>query len=327
MISNESIADALEQLADLLEFQGANPFRLRAYRNGSRKIRELTETIGSLIADKIDLTQYEGIGKGVAEKCVELVNTGRLKQLDDILTEVPRTVLDLLRVPKVGPKKAALLFHELGVATLAELEAACRAHRVRELDGFGEKTEAAILEGIGFAQNATNRMLWIDADRLAESLRNHFADESAIQRLEFGGSYRRGKETVGDLDILVASTDADSVMNRFATFHKVDAIIARGPTKMSVRLSDGIQVDLRVVPRTSFGAALQYFTGSKDHNVALRGRAKEMGFKVNEWGVFPSDAEGDFHDPKNSLTGDNEADVYRVLGLDWIPPELREARR
>jgi DNA polymerase (family 10) len=327
MMTNETIAETLEQLADLLEFQGANPFRLRAYRNGARKIRELPESIAELIELDTDLTKFEGIGESVAEKCGELVATGKLHQLEEILTEVPRTVLDLLRVPKVGPKKAAALYQQLGVKDLDTLEAACRAAEVRELEGFGEKTEAAILEGIPLAREAQLRMLWVEADALAQDLRAALATCPAIQRLEFGGSYRRGKETVGDLDVLVTSSHPEEAMDCLGAWPEVDSVLGRGPTKMSVRLKRGIQVDLRVVPEMCFGAAWQYFTGSKEHNVLLRGMAKDQGLKVNEWGVFPANAESDFHDPKHSLTGASEADVYRVLGLEWMPPELREARQ
>lgn len=326
MISNDTIADTLEQLADLLEFQGANPFRLRAYRNGARKIRELPEAIAELIEQDTDLTAYEGIGDSVAEKCQELVATGKLHQMEELLEQIPRTVLDLLRVPKVGPKKAAALYHQLGVLDLDSLEAVCRAGKVRELEGFGEKTELAILEGIPLAREAQTRMLWIEADSLATSLREALAPCGAIQRLEFGGSYRRGKETVGDLDVLVTSSHPDEAMDCLGGWSEVESVIARGPTKMSVRLKRGVQVDLRVVPAKCFGAAWQYFTGSKEHNVLLRGMAKDKGLKINEWGVFSAAAEIDFHDPKDSLTGSDEADVYRVLGLEWMPPELREAR-
>lgn len=326
-MTNETIAETLEQLADLLEFQGANPFRLRAYRNGARKVRELPESIADLLELDTDLTQFEGIGESVAEKCQELVATGKLQQLEDLLREVPRTVLDLLRVPKVGPKKAAALYHQLGVKDLDSLEIACRAGQVRELEGFGEKTETAILEGIPLAREAQTRMLWIEADQLATELRSALANCETIERLEFGGSYRRGKETVGDLDVLVTSSRPDEAMDCLGAWPEVDAVIGRGPTKMSVRLKRGTQVDLRVVPAKCFGAAWQYFTGSKEHNVLLRGMAKDKGLKINEWGVFPANAEIDFHDPKDSLTGAEEADVYRILDLEWMPPELREARQ
>jgi len=325
MLSNEKIASRLEQLADLLEFTGANPFRLKAYRNGARIIREFHQPIDSLVQADYDLTSIEGIGKGVAEKCVELVNTGRLKQLDQILETVPPTVLDLLKVPKLGPKKAAALYQQLQITNLAELKTACEAGQVRQLAGFGEKTEQAILAGIQLADATNRRILWSACDQLVTRLRTHFANCTSIQKIEFAGSYRRGKESVGDLDILVVSDEPHRVMQHFASFEDVGQEIARGETKMSVRLENNFQVDLRVVPAESFGAALQYFTGSKEHNVIVRGRAKQLGLKVNEWGVFRM-ADDPFQEEVR-VAGSTEADVYQALGLPLFPPELREARK
>lgn len=321
-MNNEKIAKTLSQLADLLEFTGANAFRLRAYRNGARVIKELPDSVASMIEAGEDLTKLDGIGKGVSEKCHELVETGGLQQLDEILTTVPKTVLDLLNVPKMGPKKAALLFNELGIATLDQLKAACEAEKVRELSGFGAKTEAAILEGIAIAAAANERILWASADKIAQRLREHMQGCNRVKQLEFAGSYRRGKETVGDLDMLVDSTDSTTVMDHFGSFDEITSVIARGDTKMSVRLENEFQVDLRVVPNDSFGAALQYFTGSKDHNVLVRGRAKQMGLKINEWGVYDTSGDED-----RWIAGESESDVYETLGLPWFDPEIREARR
>ena len=292
-MDNEKIANTLSQLADLLEFTGANAFRLRAYRNGARQIRDLPDSISSMVDNAHDLTKLDGIGKSVAQKCVELCNNGKLEQMEELLQEVPRTVLDLLNVPKMGPKKAAAVFNELGVENLEQLKAACEAGQVRELSGFGAKTEQAILDGIAIAVNANKRILWAAADKIAAKLREHFQSCEAIGQLEFAGSYRRGKETVGDLDILVTSDDAESVMDHFADFEDITSTIVRGGTKMAVRLERDFQVDLRVVPEESFGAALQYFTGSKEHNVVVRGRAKARGLKVNEWGVYKTDGEAE----------------------------------
>ena len=321
-MNNEKIANTLSQLADLLEFTGANAFRLRAYRNGSRIIKELPESIASMVQSQQDLTKLDGIGKGVAEKCHELCETGSLKQMEELLTEVPKSVLDLLKVPKLGPKKAAVLFNELGIETLDQLKQACEAKQVRELSGFGEKTEAQILDGISIAAAANERILWAVADQIATRLRAHMKQCKEVKQLEFAGSYRRGKETVGDLDILVDSTDSNSVMDHFGAFDEITSVIVRGDTKMSVRLEDEFQVDLRVVPKESFGAALQYFTGSKDHNVAVRGRAKKMGLRVNEWGVY--DVSGD---EEKLIAGKSESEVYKALKLPLFEPEIREARR
>jgi DNA polymerase (family X) len=319
-MNNSKIADHLETLADLLEFQGANSFRTNAYRNGARRIRQLSDSIEGLIADEFDLTTLEGIGKSVSEKCHELVERGKLRQIEEILETVPPSVLDLLKVPKLGPKKAAALFQQLNIATLDQLKAACEAHLVQELPGFGAKSEQAILDGIAIAAAANERILWAEADQIVTRLREHFSSCLAIQQIEFGGSYRRGKETVGDLDILVDASDADSVMDRLTELPGLASIIGRGPSKMSIRLETGFAIDLRVVPHESFGAALQYFTGNKEHNVTLRKMAKEKALKLNEWGVFPED------DSENSIAGKTEEEVYRVFGMDWIPPELRENR-
>ena len=312
----------LELLADLMEFQGANAFRLRAYRNGARVIREMPDSVATLLENGEDLVQFDGIGKGVAGKCQELVETGGLEQLDSMLEEVPRTVLDLLNVPKLGPKKAAAVFNELGIVNLEQLEAACLEGQLRQLTGFGEKTEQAILEGIAIAVAANQRILWSKADQIVTDLRQHMLAGPAVNRLEFAGSYRRGKETVGDLDLLVDSDDASAVMNHFAKFESIQSTIVRGDTKMSVRLEKEFQVDLRVVPEVSFGAALQYFTGSKDHNVLVRGRAKQAGLKINEWGVYRMEGE-----QEEWVAGRSEEDVYKTLGLPLFPPEIREARR
>ena len=321
-MNNEKIADTLSRLADLLEFTGANAFRLRAYRNGARLIKELPDSIAAMIEAGEDLTKLDGIGKGVSEKCHELVETGNLKQLDEILETVPKTVLDLLKVPKLGPKKCAALFNEMGIETLGQLKAACVAGQVRTLAGFGEKTEKAILDGIAIASAANERILWAQADKIAHRLRDYMGPCKQIKQLEFAGSYRRGKETVGDLDMLVDSTQAEKVMDHFAKFDEITSVIVRGDTKMSVRLENEFQVDLRVVPKKSFGAALQYFTGSKDHNVLIRGRAKKMGLKINEWGVYDTSQK-----EEKWIAGKTEADVYETLELPYFEPEIREARR
>ncbi|MEL7496241.1 MAG: DNA polymerase/3'-5' exonuclease PolX [Planctomycetota bacterium] len=321
-MNNEKIAKTLHQLADLLEFTGANAFRLRAYRNGARVIEELSESIKTKIEAGEDLTKLDGIGKGVSEKCKELVETGKLQQMEELLETVPKTVLDLLNIPKLGPKKAAALFNELNIATLDQLKAACEANEVQQLSGFGAKTEQQILEGIAIAAAANKRILWARADLIAARLRRHMAECKQVKQLEFAGSYRRGKETVGDLDLLVDSTQAEKVMDHFGTFEEITSVIVRGETKMSVRLENEFQVDLRVVPKKSFGAALQYFTGSKNHNVLIRGRAKTMGLKINEWGVYEvSD------DDEKWIAGKSEADVYEALDLPYFEPEIREARR
>lgn len=322
-MTNREIAAIFEQLADLLEFQSANPFRIRSYRNGARKIADLSEPLATIAADTDrQLTDIDGIGKTLAEKIVELLETGKLKALDELLSELPASLLALLRVPGLGPKKAAVLHSELGVNSLDELRVACDQQQVRELKGFGAKTEETILKGLAIAAQAESRTRWAAADEVATSLLAHMREVDGIVQMEMAGSYRRGCETIGDLDLLVEATNSTVVMEQFGKLPGIVDVLARGDTKMSVRLDSGLQIDLRVVPGESFGAALQYFTGSKDHNVVVRGRAKQRGLKVNEWGVFRVEEDGE----ETYLAGSNEADVYAALDLPWFPPQLREAR-
>jgi len=322
IMTNDRIADTFDQIADLLEFQNANPFRVRAYRNGARTIRDLPERLSAIVEDEErNLTDLDGIGKDLADKITTLITTGELSQLTELLEQIPATVLAIMRVPGLGPKKAALLFNELGIQNLDQLREACLAGKVRELKGFAKKTEQTILQGIEIAAAANERILWADADRIAHEVLDHLRACPSIENMELAGSYRRGRETVGDLDVLVVSTDASEVMDRFAELPDLASVIGRGDTKMSIRIHTGLQIDLRVVAAESFGAALQYFTGSKDHNVTLRGMARQRGLKINEYGVFQ--VEGD---QETYLAGASEEDVYGTLDLPTIPPELREAR-
>ena len=318
-MTNAEIAARLEQVADLLEFQGANPFRIRAYRNGARAIHDLAEPVESILGHAgRNLTDIQGIGKDLAQKVADLVKTGSLAILDELLEEIPESVLAMLRVPGLGPKKAAALYQELGIHTLDQLRAACEAGEVRTLKGFAAKTEQAILENIDIATEADKRTYWAVADEIVQEILAHFDECAAVKRIEPAGSYRRGRETVGDLDFLALADDAKAVMDHFADLPGIDKTLVRGDTKMSVRLEAGLQVDLRVVPDESFGAAMQYFTGSQAHNVVLRGMAKSQGLKINEYGVFRGEEQ---------IAGDDEAGVYATLDLPHFPPELREARR
>ncbi len=315
---NGEIARVFDEMADILEFQGANPFRVRAYRNGARTIGDLSEQAQAIMESGRQLTEIPGIGKDLGQKIKTLVDTGELPQHLELQEQVPASVIALLRVPGLGPKKAAVLHKELGINSLDMLRVACEEHQVRELKGFGAKTEETILDGIAIAAEADTRTLWATADHAAQAIAEHLRTGPGVDQLEIAGSYRRGRETIGDLDFLVVSTDVKAVMDRFGELPAVADVLVRGDTKMSVRLSNHMQCDLRVVPKESFGAALQYFTGSKEHNVELRGRAKSRGLKINEYGVYRDD---------EYVAGANEEDVYAALELPWIPPELRENRR
>ena len=346
-MTNRDVAAAFDEIADLLEFQNANPFRVRVYRNAARRIGDLSEPLANVAADpNRDLTEIEGIGKDLAEKIAELLGTGSIELLEQLRDEIPGGVLAIMRVPGLGPKKAAALHKELGIGSLDELRAACQADRVQNLKGFGKKTQDKILAGIDLAARAQERMYWAHADEIVQELLAHMRTLKSIRQMEVAGSYRRGRETIGDIDLLVDSDDADAVMDHLIRFEEVATVIGRGETKMSIRLGRGLQIDLRVVPAKSFGAALQYFTGSKDHNIILRGMAKDRGLLINEYGVFraakstrksaPGSARGSdeladeptFKDPSspNFLAGRTEAEVYATLELPLFPPEIREAR-
>ena len=319
-MNNSQIADVFEQVADLLEFQGANPFRIRAYRNGARAISGLSESVSAILADATrDLTDVQGIGKDLAAKCQTLVETGSLPALDDLKQQIPESVMAIMRVRGLGPKKAAILFTELGITDLESLETACREHRLRELKGFGAKTETTILQGIEFARSAGERMLWAKADEIVRSLLAHMEKSHAVERMAMAGSYRRGKETVGDLDLLVVSNDHHEVMDHFCGFAPVTDVLLRGDDKVSVVIDANVQIDLRVVPAESYGAAMQYFTGSKEHNIVIRGLAKKRNLRINEYGVFRVD-NGAY------VAGAAEDDVYATLDLPYFEPEIRENR-
>lgn len=328
-MTNRDLAAAFDEVAELLEFQGANPFRVRAYRNAARRIGDYPEPLASIVDDpERDVTEIEGIGKDLAEKIAELVETGKLSMLEELRSQVPPSVVALLRIPGLGPKKAAILHKELKINSLDMLRAACEADEVSKLKGFGAKTQEKILAGIDFAAHADERMYWAEADSIVGELLAHMRKFKGIRQIEVAGSYRRGKETIGDLDLLVDAANADAVMDHLEKFGQVAAVIGRGDTKLSLRLARGLQIDLRVVPTRSFGAALQYFTGSKDHNVILRGMAKDRGLKINEYGVFrvgkktrsEEDEDGEY------IAGKQECDVYAAMDLPCFPPELREAR-
>jgi len=320
-MDNTAIAEVFSQYADLLELTGANAFRIRAYRGAARRIKEMSEPLKA-IEDDPDrkLIDLEGIGKDLAAKIVELITTGRMSVLEEIQAEVPAETLDLLKVPGLGPKKVAALRDELSIESLEQLAAACRKGKVRELKGFGAKTEATILQGIDIAERVGDRMTRNRAEAHVDAILAHMKSCKAIKRITPTGSFRRLQETVGDLDFLVEADPkkADEVMDLLAEFPDCEDILLRGPTKMSIRLVRGPQVDLRVVPKKSYGAALQYFTGSKEHNIVVRRRAKDRGLRISEYGVFRDEEQ---------IAGKTEADVYATIDMPCFPPELREARR
>jgi len=322
-VTNADIAAAFEHVADLLEYQADNAFRVRAYRNAARTIEGMVESLASVRTDpERSLTDFEGIGTDLAGKISSLLDSGRLPLLEELERQVPAVVFDLMRVPGLGPKKVKALVEALGIDSLAALEEACREGRVRGIKGFGPKTEATILENLAFAQDPDRaRLLWNEAESIATRLLAWLADCPATGRIEAAGSLRRGCETVGDLDILVESEVPVAVMDRLVAWPETSDVLLRGDTKTSIRGPQGVQVDLRVVAAESFGAALQYFTGSKEHNIRLRSRARDQGLSINEYGVSDLSSAA-----SPSRAGREEAEVYAAVGLPWIPPELREGR-
>jgi len=321
-LDNSKIADTFDELAELLEFRGENPFRVRAYRGGAKAIRDLNESVATIIADPArSLADVPGIGSTLADKSRVLVETGTLPQLEALREEIPDSVIAMTRIPGLGAKKAAVLHRELGIGSLEELRTACNEERVRKLKGFGAKTEDMILAGLQIAQAANERIYWSTADELVTKISDHLRSCPAITRFEWAGSYRRGKETVGDLDLLVVATDRDQAMDHFEAYPDRTQTIARGEQKkISIRVGKSFQVDMRLVDEAEFGAALQYFTGSKEHNVHVRRLAGVIGLKINEYGVY---READ----NARIGGATEEELYAAVGLPWIAPELREDRQ
>jgi DNA polymerase (family 10) len=317
-MQNPHIASIFNELADLLEIQGANSFRVRAYRNAARTLENMSEAVADMIANpQSGLESLDGIGKDLAAKIVVIVQTGQLPQLEELRKQVPAGVLQMLRIPGIGPKKVATIFTELNITSLDLLKEACEVGKISALKGFGKKTEQLILEGIPLALESGKRFLISVATSSAEAIVEDLKLLPSISQVSIAGSCRRRKETCGDLDVLAISEDSAAAMDRLAAHPLVEKVLARGETKQRVRLRTGIELDLRVVPATSYGAAMQYFTGSKEHNIVVRRRAIERGLKVNEYGVFRGD---------EYVAGKTEEDVYAAVGLPYIPPELRENR-
>jgi DNA polymerase (family 10) len=319
IMDNREIARLFERVADLLEIQGAKPFRIRAYRTASLTIVETTTPLEALVGagDVRALQQLPGIGRDLAGKIVAIVRTGSLPLLAELSRETPESLLALMQIPGLGPKRAKLVHHALGVETIDQLEAAARAGRLAGIRGLGRSSEQAILRGIEQARQKSVRFRLVEAETLVRPLVEALARVAGVQRVEIAGSYRRRLETVGDVDLLVATDRVEPVVEAFTQHPSVATVQARGATRCSVILHRGLQVDLRIVPGASFGAALQYFTGSQAHGVAVRTLALKQGLKLNEYGVFRGDT---------MIAGADEADVYRAVGLPWIPPELREHR-
>ena len=315
-MDNVAIARVFAEIGDLLEIKNANPFKIRAYRNAADTIAHLCDQIAGL--DPANRLGIPGIGKDLAAKIGELLDTGQCQYHQDLLQEFPPTILDLLRLQGVGPKTVALLYRGLDIKTLDDLERAARDGRIRALKGMGAKKETLILKAIEDRQRFTGRHLMPEAYDIAGALVATLRKQAPAADISIVGSLRRGCETCGDLDILAAGAPPD-LMDAFTGYALVERVLARGETKSSVLLRGGFQADLRLVPLESAGAAQQYFTGSKTHNIVLRDRAIQRGLKLNEYGLFRVEDDG-------RIAGETEAGIYEALGLALVPPELRENR-
>jgi len=317
---NREIARLLDQIADLLEIKGEDRFRISSYRRAARVIDELTEDVADL-AGRNQLRQVPGIGKGTAERIRQYLTEGRITIHQELLADLPAGLLEVMQVPGLGPKKVGALYHELGVERIPDLQAAITDGRVEKLPGFGTKSVEKILDGIAFLKRSAGRTPLGVGLTIAEALRKRIARLPGVKRVEVAGSTRRGREMIGDIDLLCEAKNGKAVIEGFTLLPDATGIRAAGDTKGSILVPSPvggeIQVDLRVVPTKSFGAAMQYFTGSKEHNVRLREIAVKKGWKLNEYGLF----EGD-----KLLAGKDEAGIYKKLGLPLIPPELREDR-
>jgi DNA polymerase (family 10) len=315
-MKNQEVAKIFNDIADILEIKGENPFRIRAYRKAAQNIESLTQDLGSLIEEK-KLEEIPGIGKDLAQKIEEIISTGRLRFHEDLKKEIPEGLVDLLSVPGLGPKTAKLLYDELKIKNIESLEEAAKAHRLLKVPGIREKTEENILKGIEMLKRGKERQPLGRILPIAVEILNALQSSKDVKRLSLAGSLRRMKDTIKDIDILATSSTPSKVMNAFVNLPQVRDIVAKGITKSSIITNEGIQVDLRVVEAGSFGAALAYFTGSKAHNIRLREMAMKRGLKINEYGVFDEKTD-------KKIAGKEEEEIYSVLGLPYIPPELRE---
>lgn len=314
MVDKAFIAKLLDDCGTLLALKGENDFRCRAYHNGARAIEQYEgDFVGAVQRD--ELGHIPGIGETLTAKIKEIVTTGKLAFHEKLKEEIPKGLVEMLRIGGLGPKKIALLHETLKITTVAELQKACEQDKIASLKGFGEKTQAKILEGIAFLDKVGNRFLLQDAEMIGQRLLELVQSVKGVQRCQLCGSLRRRKETVADLDVLVSAKDADKVMDAFTQAPDVEQVLGRGPTKSSVLLKQGIQADIRVVEDSSFAFASHYFTGSKEHNIAMRQRAIDFGLRLNEYALEGS---------KKKLPAMTEEELFAHLKLDYIPPELRE---
>jgi DNA polymerase (family 10) len=314
-VHNTDIAEIFNRMAVLLDIEGANQFRVRAYRNAARTIGELSQRAADMVERGEDLTSLPDIGKDLAEKIKEIVETGDLAALEKLERRTPAELSTLMKIAGLGPKRIKVLYQELGVTTLEGLKKAAEDGRIRELEGFGKKTEKQIIEEIKEKGGEKERIKLATAEELADPLVAYLRQVQGVKEVVVAGSYRRRKETVGDLDVLVTCKKGSLVMERFVNYEDVEKVVSQGKTRSTVILRTGLQVDVRVVPQVSYGAALHYFTGSQAHNIAIRKLGVKKKLKINEYGVFKGD---------DRIAGKSEQEVYEQVDLPYIEPELRE---
>ncbi len=317
MIDNEEIAGILEEVAVYLELNGENPFKVRAYENAARAIRSLSESLSDRYNAQTETLEIKirGVGSGLEEKIIELLQKKELPLLEELKAQTPSSLLDILKIPGLGAKKVFALNKHLGISTPHELEEMAKKNKIRDLDGFGPKSEENILKGLALLDSVQNQYYYQDAADISRDMSSYLTENLPLDKIECAGSLRRKKEVIGDIDIVLSSRSME-VMDVFTSHPEIKEVLARGNTKSSVILKSGIQVDLRKVKQSSFPFALLYFTGSKEHNTRLRKIALEKGFKLNEYGLY---------DKKDTLIDcQDEAAIYKHLGLHYIPPELRE---
>ncbi len=322
-MDNKTVSSIFSRIADALEIKGENVFRIRAYRLAAQNVINLSRQLEEIYKeDAENLDNIPGIGKDLKEKIIELVETGRLKYYEELMKEFPAHFLDMLDLAGLGPRKLKKLSDSLGVKNVDDLEKACQKGKLASIEGMGEKTQEKLLEAIKHFRKKEGRMLLPEAYYYADRIIEYLKKSRNFKILEKAGSLRRGKETVGDLDILAVASDGKKAMDYFTAYPGVESVIAKGSTKSSVSLKEGPQVDLRVIEKERVGAALLYFTGSKQHNVEVRKIAKGRGYKVSEYGIFSVSKSG----KEKFIAGKTEEEVYKVLGMEYIPPELREAQ-
>ena len=316
-ITNADIAAIFNRVADLLEIKGANPFKVRAYKNAARTVENIGKSMADLVNEGYDLTKLPGIGHDLSEYIKEIVTTGKFSKLQELEEEIPTTLVDMLAIEGLGPKRIKTLYEKLHIKSLDDLKEAAQSGKLEELEGFGPKLIEKILRGVKLYKKEGKRFRIDIAETYADDLVKYLKQIKGVIKVEVAGSFRRRKETVGDLDVLVVAKDWDEVTDKFVKYDLVKEIVSKGPTRSTVILKSNLQVDLRSVPVESYGSALHYFTGSKAHNIAIRKIAIDMGLKINEYGVFKDD---------KKIAGKNEEEVYKSVGLVYIEPELRENR-